>query len=85
MDSDFISDFEVKGVEIDTSKHTSRGTDSSTHQNDVISIGDYKMKKSITGETHDMEVKTRKGHDSLKCQFDQIFRSLCLWIFRKFM
>ena len=21
----------------------------------------------------------------LKCQFDQIFRSLCLWIFRKFM
>ena len=21
----------------------------------------------------------------LKCQFDQIFQSLCLWIFRKFM
>lgn len=65
VDSDFISDFEVKGVEIDTAKHTPRGTDSSTHQNDVISIGDYKMKKSITGTTHDMEVKTRKGHDSL--------------------
>ena len=65
VDADFISDFEVKGVEIDTAKHTSRGTDSSTHQNDVISIGDYKMKKSITGEIHDMEVKTRKGHDSL--------------------
>ena len=27
----------------------------------------------------------QKSVKSLKCQFDQIFRSLCLWIFRKFM
>ena len=29
--------------------------------------------------------KLRLHAEILKCQFDQIFRSLCLWIFRKFM
>ena len=66
VDSDFISDFEVRGVEIDTAKHSSSGRNSNADQNDVISIGDYMMKKSIPNkEIHDMEIKTRNGHDCL--------------------
>lgn len=42
VDSDIISDHELKDVEIDTSRHALRGTDSSARQNDIISIGDYK-------------------------------------------
>ncbi|KAL9961311.1 hypothetical protein ACROYT_G030225, partial [Oculina patagonica] len=68
LDSDFgISDFELKGVDIDTAKHSSGDTVSSTHQNDVISIGDYKdlKKKSKMEERSEILVKTRDGHDAL--------------------
>ena len=62
VDSDFINaDSKLKGVEIDTAKHSSSGTDSSVLQNDVISIGDYKNLK----ENHRILVETRDGHDSL--------------------
>ena len=38
-----------------------------------------------TKSTRNMVVSFDSGNFVLKCQFDQIFRSLCLWIFRKFM
>ena len=67
IDSDFISDLELKGVELDTTKRFSSGTDSTTQQNDVISIGEYtNLKKKHKMEVRkEIKLKTSKGHDSL--------------------
>ena len=67
VDSDFISDLEIKGVDIDTAKHPPSATDTSIHQNDVISIGDYQNLKKLRRreERHEVRVKTSDGHDCL--------------------
>ncbi|KAL9961312.1 hypothetical protein ACROYT_G030226 [Oculina patagonica] len=67
LDSDFgISNFELRGVDIDTANYSISGTVSSTHQNDVIIIGDYKNLQKKTGNLlHEILVKTRYGNDSL--------------------
>ncbi|KAJ7333665.1 hypothetical protein OS493_017209 [Desmophyllum pertusum] len=69
VDSDMISESGLTGVDIDTAKHYSGGSDSSEQQNDVISIGDYKdlniMRNTKPPERDSIKVKTRNGHDSL--------------------
>ena len=59
-----FSNLGLRGVKIDTTKHSSSGAFSSANQNDVISIGDYNNLKTKY-YMRKIRIKTSVGHDSL--------------------